>query len=40
MLLDITDKELIYYLNLIDNKSIEKDLRHWKRDIKKRIYRK
>jgi hypothetical protein len=37
MLLDITDKELIHYLNLIDNKGIEKDLCHWKRDIKKRI---
>lgn len=37
MLLDITDKELIHCLSLIDNKNIEKDLYYWKRDIKKRI---
>ena len=37
MLLDITDKELIHYLSLIDNKHIEKDLHYWKCDIKKRI---
>lgn len=37
MVLDITDKELIYCLHLIDNKNIEKDLHYWKSDIKKRI---
>ena len=37
MLLDITDKELICYLHLIDCKDINKYLRHWKQDIKKRV---
>ena len=37
MLLDITDKELIDYLNLRNHEGIEKDLHYWKCDIKKRI---
>ena len=36
-MLNITDKELIYCLNLRNHEGIEKDLRYWKRDIKKRI---
>ena len=30
-------KELIHYLNLANNRGVEENLRHWKRDIKKRI---
>lgn len=37
MILNITDKELVHYLNLVEHKGIERDLRCWKRDIEERV---
>ena len=37
MLLDITDKELIYCLCLTDLKHIDKYLHYWKREIEERV---